>query len=282
MILVNGRRLPLTKFPDGSPQMLNLNDLFLDPEEVAFTLFWKFEALDEQIYLYNIVQHIRDNFPVVRMVLFMPYVPNARMDRQKDFIGEVHTLKYFCRFINDLNFDKVYVMDPHSDVTPTLLNHVAICNPDAYIKDTIRMFRPDVLFFPDNGAFKRYGAKDFGDIPRLYGEKVRDWKSGEILDYRIINPAHEKTQFTQNTRVLIIDDLCSYGGTFMAAASRLKQMGNPTVALYVTHCENSILKGNVLKPDSPISHVYTTDSHFSGEEHINMTVTPLLEEGDYE
>ena len=46
----------------------------------------------------------------------MPYIPNARKDRahrEKD----VFTLKYFANIINSLNFDNVYVLNPHSNVS---------------------------------------------------------------------------------------------------------------------------------------------------------------------
>lgn len=280
MILVNGRRLPIAKFPDGTPKMLNLNSLFPEPARADFTLYWRFEGVEEQVYLYNIVQHIRDNLQPLQMVLFMPYMPNARMDRQKDFIGEVHTLKYFCKFINDLNFDAVYVLDPHSDVTSTLLNHVVVCSSKPYVDEVIAEYKPDVLFFPDRGAYKRYGNEDYGDIPRLYGEKVRDWKSGEILDYRIINPAEGSFELSAKTRVLIIDDLCSYGGTFMAAAKELKKKGNPTIALWITHCEENIHNGHIFEPNSPIDHVYTTDSLLQNDMAPNLTVTKLIKEED--
>lgn len=56
--------------------------------------------------------------------LRMSYVPYSRMDRQ---IGsEVFTLKHFCDFINSLDFSWVIIDEPHSDVTPALLNNVIV------------------------------------------------------------------------------------------------------------------------------------------------------------
>ena len=59
----------------------------------------------------------------------------------------------------------------------------------------------------------------------------------------------------------IIDDICSRGGTFYHSAKKLKEHGANDIYLYVSHCENTILEGDLLKGDL-IKRVYTTDSIF--------------------
>ena len=61
---------------------------------------------------------------------------------------------------------------------------------------------------------------------------------------------------------LIIDDICSYGGTFYYSAKKLKELGADKIYLYVTHCENNILNGELLK-DNLIEKVFTTESIFT-------------------
>ena len=60
--------------------------------------------------------------------------------------------------------------------------------------------------------------------------------------------------------VLIIDDICSKGGTFYHSAKRLKEAGAANIYLYVTHCESTIYEGELLKEDSLIKHIFTTNS----------------------
>ena len=60
--------------------------------------------------------------------------------------------------------------------------------------------------------------------------------------------------------ILIIDDICSKGGTFYHSAKRLKEAGAANIYLYVTHCENTIYEGELLKEDSLIKHIFTTNS----------------------
>ena len=60
-------------------------------------------------------------------------------------------------------------------------------------------------------------------------------------------------------KVLIVDDICSAGGTFKFSAMKLKDLGAKDVKLYITHCEDNIQNGELLKTDL-ISKIYTTDS----------------------
>ena len=60
-------------------------------------------------------------------------------------------------------------------------------------------------------------------------------------------------------RILIVDDICSAGGTFKFSAIKLKELGASDVSLYVSHCEDNIQNGDLLKTDL-VSKIYTTDS----------------------
>lgn len=84
--------------------------------------------------------------------------------------------------------------------------------------------------------------------------KHRDWRTGKIERLELTEP--EKVN---GRNILIVDDICSRGGTFTHTAKALKEAGAEEVMLYVTHCENTILKGTVLT-DGLISRVFTTDS----------------------
>ena len=55
--------------------------------------------------------------------LFLPYFPGARQDRVM-VAGESLTVKVYANLINDLKLNKVTIFDPHSDVTPALLEKV--------------------------------------------------------------------------------------------------------------------------------------------------------------
>ena len=97
----------------------------------------------------------------------------------------------------------------------------------------------------------------FGEFGQQgYGYNVSDLRSeiGKILGLDVISDVDLKDK-----KVLIIDDICSAGGTFKFSSMKLKEMGAKEVNLYVTHCEDNIQNGDLLKTDL-ISRIYTTDS----------------------
>ena len=60
------------------------------------------------------------------------------------------------------------------------------------------------------------------------------------------------------------DDICAYGGTMYHSAKKLKEMGAGDVYMYVTHCENSILEGDLIN-SGLVKKIFTTDSIFNKE-----------------
>ena len=274
MIRVNGEPVNIEKFPDGTPR-INLDILNIEAYKGSrvfyFLVEWFYQNDAEMFYLMLVKKHIDRHFSDVDCYLSMPYIPNARMDRVKND-DEVFTLKYFCDFINSLNFSRVYVLDAHSDVSTALLNNCENDNPRDYIKDAIRQISDDiVLYFPDAGAAKRYSDL-FPEIMYCYGEKKRDWKSGKILGLGIRSNGIDLNGKT----VLMIDDIIAYGGSLFYSANALKEVGVDKIYAYATHTENSILdreKGTLIKSleNNTVERLFTTNSLFSGK-HDKITV----------
>ena len=186
----------------------------------------------------------------------MYYTPNARFDRVKDD-DAVFTLKYFSDFINSLNFDKVVVYNVHSNVSEALIDNIININPIFDVDDVISEYKPDVIYFPDEGACKRYADLDSvkeSGLPVIFGIKKRDFATGKILGLDVVSDID-----LTGKKVLIVDDICSAGGTFKFSAMKLKELGASDVTLYVSHCEDNIQNGDLLKTDL-ISKIYTTDS----------------------
>jgi ribose-phosphate pyrophosphokinase len=274
VIRINGEVVTINKFPDGTPRInLNPEDITEDEYDGSPCLWidWLYQDNDELFYLMLIKKHLERHFTNVDYYLFMPYIPNARMDRVKND-DEVFTLKYFCDFINSLNFSSVYVLDAHSDVSAALLNNCVSDNPKEYIEKVIENISDDiVLYFPDAGAAKRY-SNLFPEIRYCYGEKKRDWETGKILGLEIRNNGIDLNGKT----VLMIDDIIAYGGSLYYSANTLKENGVDKIYAYATHTENSILdkeKGTLIKSldNGTVERLYTTNSIFSGN-HEKITV----------
>jgi ribose-phosphate pyrophosphokinase len=84
---------------------------------------WIYENDAELFALICVKKHLDRHFTNPHVVLIMPYIPHARMDRVKSD-EDVFTLKYFCEVINSLKFDIVWVRDAHSNVSLALLDNV--------------------------------------------------------------------------------------------------------------------------------------------------------------
>ena len=258
MIRVNNDQeiYPNQTFPDGSLS-LKVNKFM-----VPHTIEWYYESDSELFTLICLMNHFEHK---EGWELYMPYIPHARMDRVKND-EDVFTLKYFCNILNSLHFDLVVVQDAHSPVALALIDNVLELNIDVNVKGAIddeiaywsKKGEENVednlaIFFPDMGAKKRY-ENLIGRFSTGYGEKDRCWETGEIRGLIV----HNK-EALKDKHILIIDDICSRGGTFYHSAKALKEIGVKSVSLYITHCENTIAKGNIFNRDL-VENVYTTRS----------------------
>ena len=262
-------------FPDGT---LHLSL----PYDRIKRVEWKYESDAELFTLICIAKH----YDYSDMELYLPYIPHARMDRVKAE-EDVFTLKYFCEVINSLNFKTVWVMDAHSNVSLALLDRVRQMNVEDTIYDTIYKItceiagsydhqqRMDaqadlVAFFPDEGAMKRYS--DMANRPYAFGIKKRDWETGKILGLDIMN-----AELVKGKNVLIIDDICSRGGTFLHSAKALKAAGANRIFLYVTHAEKTMVEGEMYNNLDLVERIYTTNSIFNIEWDDRNKVTIVNE-----
>ena len=259
MFELNGKPVLIERYPDETPRL----NITVDSGDVK--LKWLYEE-DEEMILFFIVRHLKEQYVIKSLTLYMPYIPHARMDRVKNR-HEVFTLKYFCEFINSLCFDKVIVRDAHSSVSLALINNVVSEPIDKNIKklkDKLLDSQKDIVFYPDEGSCKRYS--EMINFPCAFGLKRRDWSTGKIMGLEV-----QGNLPVSPFNVLIIDDISSYGGTFLHSARKLKELGADKVYLYITHCENSILKGELIN-SGLLEKIYTTKSIYNKEHPLIETI----------
>lgn len=247
MIWVNGQPLEVKRFPDGEVNAIGTNPV---RETGTNTITFKWESDGDLVTLMLLKK--KYNWLTNLSILFLPY---SREDRDENG-GSDCSLRYIGEFIQSLGFERITVMDPHSDLTLAYLGIKARATyPQMEFSVAIQGIEDPIILFPDAGAQKRYG-KMWGAFDSIVGFKTRDFQTGKITGYDIAG-----SKLTNLRNVIIVDDLCSYGGTFMAAARALSECCDPmSITLLVTHCEYSIFKGGIFKPDTPINHVITTDS----------------------
>lgn len=257
MILINGQEVTINKFPDETLR-LNPNVEFILNQTA--TICWHFESNEEMIAVMFLANHVR-RIGADRVNLVMPYIPNARQDRVKNDT-DVFTLKYFAEFINNLHFNKVVVLDPHSSVSEALINNIEVESPKPYIEKVIEEIKKEIndetliAFYPDEGAMKRYSG--MLDMPYAFGIKKRNWETGKIEGLDVAGAK----DLIKDSNIIIVDDISSRGGTFYFSAKKLKELGAKNVYLYISHCEKTIFDGEIFKSNL-IKKVFTTNSIFT-------------------
>jgi len=161
--------------------------------------------------------------------ILIPYLPYARQDRVM-VEGESFSLKVFCNFINSMNFDLVMVDDCHSDVGVALLNNCKNINQSIMKVEGLNPEKYDAIVSPDGGALKKVYkvASEAGIKDVIQASKHRNVATGDLSNPQVLGEVSGKT-------LLIVDDLCEGGFTFMQLAKVLKEKGAKQVDLYVTH-----------------------------------------------
>ena len=209
------------------------------------------DSLIELALLVDAIRRVSFN-PTISLIL--PYMPYARQDRVCN-TGEALSIKVAADIINSLYLDEVITYDNHSDVATALLDNctdVPIHKIQSLV-DAIKESKYDYIVSPDAGAVKKIQKlAQVVNLPIIKADKVREVSTGEILATEI------HTKDIENARVLIVDDICDGGRTFIELARVLRSSNVATVDLYVTH--GIFSKGVQVLLDEGIENVITTTS----------------------
>lgn len=247
MIKINNKEIEIDLFPNNE---LLLKTDYLNTLEEPFNINFSFYNNQDILELLFVLAHL-DDIGQADYNLFIHYMPYSRMDRNEN--GNCFSLKHICDLINRfLSCDSdVYIVEPHSDVTLNLLDakRVNVITP---LTKHILSKQPDInmICYPDKGAKQRFQDNEV-KLPVVFCNKVRDFDTGNIIGLELDGDINVKDK-----NILILDDLCSKGGTFYHTANKLKENGAKNIYLGLCHIEHTIEKGELLKENSPIKHIY--------------------------
>lgn len=247
MLLLNGLPVDMVHYPNNETLLRpDPNHEMEDGAPVHVKLEYTGDA--DIWHLFVLSQWLFDCYTTEPKFLHIPYMPYSRADRSQE--GSIFTLRYFADIINQFQWDEVLIDEPHSDVTMQLIKN-------AVQRNTTMMLLPEVMksigwetlvdyiVFPDEGAQERYLGQStiFLNQNWLAATKKRDFDTGKILDITFPDPVDPPP----GTKALIVDDLCSKGGTFIGTAQKLRDMGFAKVHLLVTHMEHAGYNVNLFK-----------------------------------
>lgn len=190
----------------------------------------------------NAIRHF-DRF-VGSITIFLPYLPYSRQDRVC-YPGEAFSLSVMASILKTQlrSNDKLITWDAHSSQSCASfcakINYTNI-TADALVKKFVKKgitFSPStVVISPDKGAMDRATAvaKAVEAETIFYGEKVRDPNNGNILGISVKDSEGNDPNI-KGKDILIVDDICDGGRTFIELAKSLRKFEPSRITLYVTH-----------------------------------------------
>lgn len=253
-------------FPGGEVGVSLIGVEEPDTEVTDITVHATLQDAKDIMALLMTTDAVRRQYPLANLTLRMPYVPYARQDRVCN-VGEALSIKVFTNLINSLNFNLVLIADPHSIVTPALLNNCYVTNQYDIFANVIPDLRNTFIVAPDQGALKK--VEDFAKRTGAKGivsfTKHRDLATGKITGIAL----NTGSEIYPGQKYLVLDDICDGGRTFLELVPFFD--GAERLDLAVTH--GIFSKGVKLLTDM-YDTVYTTDS-FPQEPHERLIVKEL-------
>lgn len=242
-----------TIFPDRTSQVWRLPPEYLNHERnITVVINWEFESEAELMHVAQLKTLLDEHYDFIH--LHVPYLPYARQDK-KVTNTTTFALKTFANMINAMRFRSVEFVDVHSQEALAEIKYSENLFPFDQIKKAIDAVGDPILAFPDAGAVERYKRVGHPGRHYFFGEKIRDEKTGEILDYKVRGWVPSIVNSHAMTEILIIDDLCDGGATFKLMADQLYGFGATSVHLYVTH--GLFTRGTKTLRNSGIERIFT-------------------------
>jgi ribose-phosphate pyrophosphokinase len=245
-------------YPDNQPSVIVKNVEYGDTVSVVTSL----KTCNDAVRLLQITESIR-SLEAVPFELYIKYLMAARSDRRFNK-GQSFDLQVMSDLINHCGYPNVFILDPHSsESTKLILNSVAIAPTDlyqAYDKEKA------VVIYPDIGASIRHDLSksnpNFKDS--LFSSKLRDGQ-GRVVKLTL----HPNPRICINRNVVIVDDLCDGGATFINIAKQLEDIPMQSLSLMVTH---GVFSKGVELLLNYFTDIYTTDS-YTTEQHSKLHIT---------
>ncbi len=211
--------------------------------------------------------------------LIFPYLPYSRADRR--FCGgDCFGLKVF---LNMFPWHKITTVDMHPQAS-SLTSEVDNYAGDLFIAYTINDIIRDTgckfinILLPDEGARTRYRIRDNYGYNQAAAEtrilnctKNRDPITGKLSGFGV--PAADEFLLGP---VLIVDDICDGGGTFLGIADTLELASDHGLFLHVTHGIFSKGTGSLLRRFDKIFSTTSFTHEVGGVKRRDIT-TPLIQ-----
>ncbi len=245
----------LNEYPDGANY---ISDVGSDP----FT--FKVNSYEDLWHLNQLVDAFQSKYSATPHII-IPNLLDAQADRRFNK-GESSGLKLICDFLNGMNAT-FEIFHPHNpEVVEALVDNVIIMDNTGFIEKVLGSLciynnMDTILMSSDAGGFKPLmklcdklewnGGAYSASKSRKWDYEKQNSKLHQVVD---------KEDF-DGRDVIIIDDICVYGGTFKGLSKLLRERNVGRLYLAVSHMTIQNHKGN----DTVFAYfdkVFTTNSKY--------------------
>jgi ribose-phosphate pyrophosphokinase len=244
-------------FPDGQPHIkIDVQQMKNVDRAAPVRILTRLNNAND-LLMVLFVKNTLDYLEFGHVELHVSYLLAARMDRVM-LDGEPFSLKVIASLLNQGNFKKIRIFDPHSEVATALIDRSYAVTNHLFVQDALQDYskkhprEKHCLISPDAGALKKiHKLAQFLQVDDVVEcMKERDVKTGALTNFKAMTEGlHGRTCF-------IVDDICDGGGTFAGTAKMLKEKGVGKVHLIVSH--GIFSRGIAIEA---IDEIYTTDSY---------------------
>lgn len=281
MITVNNLEPTFSTFPNGEVNVKFQPSLERSLDEAPTAVKFKFDSNEELIKL-GLVLNLLETYPEVEDVhVDIPFLPYSRMDRHEEGYHNPLSLKVVLNILKgygkSLRFPVVYeTTDVHNKdmfyrLTASMDSTTRFVN-DIPVKDHLATFAEDnnlnlsdiLVVFPDKGAKARYDMIDFSRMPTpIVGKKTRDFETHAITGYAL------EGDITKNAKhIVIVDDVVSYGGTFIKLIKAIKEKTTLPISIITSHAEDALWRGDLLEEGVPVYTTHTLNHHTESNDNL--------------
>lgn len=213
----------------------------------------------EDLWHLNQIVDAQNNLGIIPSVI-IPNLIDAQADRR--FVDNQSSgLKLACKFLNSMNAN-FKIFHPHnSEVVEALLDKVKIIDNSEFIEKVLDRLRPInnlILMSTDGGSYKWINkiADKIGFRNEVYGaSKMRKYEDNKSKLTQVID-----RQDFEGKDILILDDICIYGGTFKGLSKMLRERNCGKLYLAVSHMTVQELGQDPVT--DYFDKVFTTNSKF--------------------
>ena len=257
----NKMEYTIESYPDGSK--------YVDIIKFSSTLVFRLNSYEDLWILNQIHDIVKHQGRIVNVII--PNLLDAQADRRFND-NQPHGLKLVCSFLNKMKnfFYKIY--HPHnSEVVESLLDRVEIIDNHDFIYEVLSELKSNYYDFnaynmEDNLILMSSDAGGFKPLMKLC-DKL-EWAgetSSASKSRKYVNGKSELTQVLdrddfKGKDILIIDDICVYGGTFKGLSKMLKKRNCGRLFLAVSHM--TVLELGEDSVGNYFDSIFTTNSKF--------------------